>query len=662
MKNLSFLLFVTVFSFSISAQQSKIDSLKIEFRKEKIDTTKAKILAKIGVLAYYINLDLAKKHNDTLIEFSKNKSKRFLAQGHRMRGTFYLLEGDFENSLKNYQISIDILRKIGRKKSVADLLGNVATLYGRNNNPEKAIEYYEKTIALNDSINNLKGNFNSYLNLAITYRGTKNYTNISYYLIKALEIAEEFNLENKSYVHNELAVNYLQLKSYEKAEIHIKDAIKLATEKKNKMALARAHESLAYLYEDRDKDFEKSALNYEKSLDYSTQMNDKNGIINSLYNVAYQYSCINKIVKAEEYFLKGLKISKEVKNNNYIISGNYHLANFYANKGKTSKARAYLKKANQLIGNNSKMSHKDIFELIGKSFEKNRNYKEAYKNMQMFAILTDSLYQKNGIGKIAEIETKYQTEKKEKENLQLKADNVEQELLTQKAERNNLLLVIGLTASLLTIGIFSFFYNRNKKQKNLIENLQKELHHRVKNNLAIIDTFIEVAKEEFNDKRFDTKLTEIQNRISSINEIHTQLYKSTDITNLNIKNYIDVLSKNVAHSFDNKDIRIHKSIEDISLNADTSFPVGLIINEFLTNSYKYAFDDKGTINIEMKDQGQSYLLTLSDNGKGLPKDFNIEETQTFGLRIMKLLTKQLDGLFELKNNNGVTLTINIPKA
>ena len=676
MKHLSILVFTILFSFSISAQQSKIDSLQIEFNKSKIDSVKAKILAEIGVAAYYVNLEVAKKHNDTLIDFSKSRSKKYLAQGYRMRGTFYLLEADFENSLKNYEISLDILKRIGKYKNVADVYSNIATLYGRKNNPDKAIEYYKKAITLNDSIGNLKGNFNSYLNLAITYRGSNNYFKISQTLIKALEIAEKYNLENKSHVHNELATNYAQLESYEKADYHVHKALKLAKEKNNTMALMHSYQGLGYIYENRDNDYKKAAESYEKSLVYSLQMNDKSSIVLCLYSAGFYYLHLNKKLKSIEYLKRGLKISKKIKNNYQIIRGNYQLANFHAYQGNQKKAEFYIQEANKLIGKGSKKSFVEFYLELAKSFKKSGNYKNAYKNMNLHVVLKDSINKLNGIQKIAELETKYQTEKKEKENLQLKADNTEQALLTQKENTQKWLFALGLLFVTITALFIWWRYKSEAKakqiiskqkddiieQKNIIENLQKELHHRIKNNLAIIDTFIEVAKEEFNDKKFDTKLTEIQNRILSINEIHKQLYQSTDVTNLNIKNYIDILSKNVAESFTDKDISIQKNVEDISLNANTSFPVGLIINEFLTNSYKYAFDNKGTINIQMKDQGKNYLLTLSDNGIGLPSDFDIEQIETFGLRFVKLLAKQLDGVFKLESKNGVQLTIHIPKV
>lgn len=290
---------------------------------------------------------------------------------------------------------------------------------------------------------------------------------------------------------------------------------------------------------------------------------------------------------------------------------------------------------------------------------KNNPAKEA----RLYKKLHDSVSIAHGNLKNTVDNISFQTDLKEKENLQLKKDKAENQLRLAEENKKNLLLGGGLAIALASLGVFGLFYRRNHKQKKTIENLQKELHHRVKNNLAIINTFIEVTKEEFPQPKFSGKLAELQNRIGSINQVHEQLYSNKDVTRLNLKNYIETLSENVQKSFTKPDICIICNIDhSLKITSDKSFPLGLIINEFLTNSFKYAFaKNEGKIEIALKENGTNYTLKLKDNGKGLPEDFDIKTADTFGIRVMKLLSQQLKGSFNLDGTEGVKLTILFPK-
>ncbi|WP_298509071.1 histidine kinase dimerization/phosphoacceptor domain -containing protein [uncultured Kordia sp.] len=320
------------------------------------------------------------------------------------------------------------------------------------------------------------------------------------------------------------------------------------------------------------------------------------------------------------------------------------------------------------------ISHQNLSSI----YEYQKNYKEAlieykelYKN-EMEAYSTKVTDQAN------KYKIEFETEKKEKENLQLKNDNIEQELLTQKATTRNWILLLGL----LILSISAFFIwkrykseakakktisqqkNEIEKQKNLVETLQKELHHRMKNNLSFIDLFINLAKGRFSNNKYQTKLNELQNRMRSMFEIHKQLFKKEDITSVLAKKYIDTLVENVCEAYNKNNIIItNDTHENETLLSSTSFPVGLIINEFVTNTFKYAFNDNenGTININLTSDSSNYHLTLHDNGKGLPQDFDIKDLDSFGMEIIQLLTKEYGGKLTLNGAGGVSMDIYLPK-
>src|SRR5690606_12657104 len=229
----------------------------------------------------------------------------------------------------------------------------------------------------------------------------------------------------------------------------------------------------------------------------------------------------------------------------------------------------------------------------------------------------------------------------------------------------------GLAVSLAGLGIFFIAYRKNQKQKkeiekqkNLVEELQRELHHRLKNNLSFIDFFITLAKGKFPDQKYREKLDELQNRINSMFEVHKQLFKKEDVTSVNAKSFVSALVENVKKAYSSQNITIEENIKDTNLRADISFPIGLIINEFVTNSYKYAFPENqhGKIRIILKEDIENYHLNLADDGKGLPNDFDIDTLNSFGMETIKLLTLEYKGTFKLDGTNGTKMEITFPKT
>jgi two-component sensor histidine kinase len=268
------------------------------------------------------------------------------------------------------------------------------------------------------------------------------------------------------------------------------------------------------------------------------------------------------------------------------------------------------------------------------------------------------------------ISTKFLTEEKDKENLTLKQEKAAQTLLTEKERTQKLAIGVGFVVSIIGLAFFFIAYNKNKKQKEeiekqkvLVEDLQRELHHRLKNNLSFIDFFITLAKGKFPDPAYREKLDELQNRINSMFEVHKQLFKKEDVTSVNAQIYIRTLMENVQKAYDRPNIMLSQNVEDISLRADISFPIGLIINEFVTNSYKYAFpnNERGVISISLKVDRENYQLNLADNGKGLPVGFDIDKLDSFGMETIKLLTVEYKGTFKFSGSDGTRMDITFPK-
>jgi two-component sensor histidine kinase len=195
------------------------------------------------------------------------------------------------------------------------------------------------------------------------------------------------------------------------------------------------------------------------------------------------------------------------------------------------------------------------------------------------------------------------------------------------------------------------------------EVLLREIHHRVKNNMQIISSLLNLQAGYIEDKRYLEMFKESQNRIYTMSLVHEKLYRSKDFTKINFKDYIHNLANGVFQSYSSRsgNILLKLNIENVELGIDSAIPCGLIINELVTNSLKYAFPDekKGEIKIVLVNiNGNEYELTVSDNGIGIPEDLDFRKTETLGLHLVSSLAEyQLSGKIKLDRSRGTEFSI-----
>ncbi|MFA4876964.1 MAG: histidine kinase dimerization/phosphoacceptor domain -containing protein [Methanoregula sp.] len=204
-------------------------------------------------------------------------------------------------------------------------------------------------------------------------------------------------------------------------------------------------------------------------------------------------------------------------------------------------------------------------------------------------------------------------------------------------------------------------------EKHLIQSvgekevLLREVHHRVKNNLQIIISLLNLQARYITDVTTQAAFRESQGRIRAMALVHEKLYRSADITHLDLDSYLRFLMDNLFQFFDmsGKGIVFSKDIRDIFLPIDTAIPMGLILNELFSNSLKYAFPDgrKGEISLVIYRQGKALTILYKDNGIGIPEDFDWRNPPSLGLRLVCSLVEQLDGTIELDRSSGTAFTI-----
>jgi two-component sensor histidine kinase len=200
---------------------------------------------------------------------------------------------------------------------------------------------------------------------------------------------------------------------------------------------------------------------------------------------------------------------------------------------------------------------------------------------------------------------------------------------------------------------------RNAEQKEM---LLREIHHRVKNNLAIVISLLDFQLKNNNDATLARIIIDIQMRIRSMALIHEHLYRSENLDQIPLASYIESLAYMVTTTFGAYRIKLIQELDAMDSSIETALPLGLIINELLTNAFKYAFPEQasGEIHLLLKKVDQGYLIVVEDNGIGLPRSATMDSEKSLGLFIVGLLVEQISGNLEIVRNKGTSFQITFP--
>jgi len=196
------------------------------------------------------------------------------------------------------------------------------------------------------------------------------------------------------------------------------------------------------------------------------------------------------------------------------------------------------------------------------------------------------------------------------------------------------------------------------------EILLKEIHHRVKNNLAIMSGLFELQLDSTENEQTIKALRNSQSRLKSMALVHDKLYRTSSLTDIEMSQYVEELVRSLHNTFvgPKQDISLNFKIEDINLDIDQAIPCGLLINEIVVNAFKHGFEnkDKGSIEIAMKKQNGDARLVIADDGHGIPEDFDISKSSSLGMMLIETFKNQLDASLHISNSRGTRFTFSFP--
>ena len=396
------------------------------------------------------------------------------------------------------------------------------------------------------------------------------------------------------------------------------------------------------------------------------------------------YAALKQPLTAERYYLQVIDAFEKRKSKDPYYYWAYRtVASFYIQQKAYDKAALYLERV--LEANKGLIPVTDlakVYQLKFKADSAKGDYVSAIKYFEASKSITDSIFNKAKLRQTEQLQLQFETAQRDHENLVLRNKNNLQHSELEKEGLNRKLITMALLGSVLVIGLMIYLYHAKQKSNTMLklrqdeineqniqlnqllhekEWLMKEIHHRVKNNLQIISSLLNTQSSYLDNEEALTAIQDSRNRMQAISIVHQKLYQADDLATINMQVYMEELVQSIQDSFQVKqNLKFIFDIAKIRLTTADAVPLGLILNEAITNSVKYAFADwqQGIISISMFEtmEGQ-YQLTVCDNGKGLPDDFDTASCASLGINLMIGLTEQLGGKFSIRSNGGTLITI-----
>lgn len=367
----------------------------------------------------------------------------------------------------------------------------------------------------------------------------------------------------------------------------------------------------------------------------------------------------------------------------------YQITTFYLARGNTKKARELLERAKAFTTAQDLQGLGLYYQYLFKVDSAEKRFLNAVDDIKKGYAYTDSAFSNDQIKKGRELLVKYETEKKDKNIKLLNSQKQVAQMKADEANRAKNRIMIGFALLIIIVALLIILYinkqraNRelevNRKeldQKNAFlekvntdkdkllkekEWLLKEVHHRVKNNLQMVTSLLYSQAVYLEDSAAKLAVNDSLRRMQAMSLIHQKLYQDQNTSVIAMPEYINDLVKYLHDSFDEENkISFEQDIQNLQLDVSQAIPLGLIVTESIVNALKYAFlnEQKGVVKIAFQEDGQDHLeLTISDNGVGLPADFDTLEHNSLGLDLMQGLAKQLNGELEIRNSNGVHITL-----
>ncbi|MDJ1505612.1 histidine kinase dimerization/phosphoacceptor domain -containing protein [Xanthocytophaga agilis] len=661
------------------ARQSYIVSNVLHFQKGKIesiyllgDALVWKGNGQTGRSTLLKGISLSKQQGDTLQQ----------AMGWLYVAASYgRTEAEIPEKIRAFEQAMLLFRHIGNKEKEANALKEIADMHFWQGKSAQSLGELLQVVTLYRSINYPKIHYTYDLLVAVN-KQLGNYKDAIQYGLASIESARAAqDTTSFGLFHGRLGTIHGELKQWEEGLLYLKKALWYFEQDKNIwMVLHTARLISANLIA---QNRPREALDFFLNIIRKYPPEHVHATLEVERSLGDCYLALKQYAQAEKHYLQMIHIeeSRDRKGEHTIVT--YEKAgSFYLAIQQYDKARAYLEKALRLQKEaGTLLTIADIHLKLFRIDSAQGRYPAAITHYQHYKALNDSIFNEAKSKQISTLQIQYDTRQKEQnialltEQNQVQAGRIRQ----REIQRNS--IIAGATLLLLLLGLIYRQYQVKKRNNEQLqaqkleisrqnvalqellkekEWLLREVHHRVKNNLQMVISLLE-SQSAYLEREALQAVRDSQHRVFAMSLIHQKLYQEHNVATIAMSVYLHELVHYLRDSFDiSQRIRFELQIQPIELDATQAIPLGLILNEALTNALKYAFPNNqdGLIRISLIEQADHhFLLTVADNGVGLPDGFDSLTTSTLGMKLMQGLSQDINARLEIESQQGTWIRI-----
>ncbi|SMD36057.1 Two-component sensor histidine kinase, contains HisKA and HATPase domains [Reichenbachiella faecimaris] len=570
----------------------------------------------------------------------------------KKEGIEYYRKRDFQKAEFSFRNCIELAKTEKDWRSLGQCYNNLGSvLFQRGSYAEGIISYENATQVYSENkLDTLLGE--SYLNLGLAYKKQNIYDSAIVNFYRGIGILEALQV-NVSLLkgYNMLANTLRETASLNKARVWYLRALQIAQGEGNHIEIGSIYNNIGTLLKKEGKP-DSAIIYYKKSLTMKTDGQSK-GLGNSYFNLGETYSTLKQIDSAIANYQESVKYRLIAKDNFGLAHSNLGLARAFITTGNLDFARDHLGKAKTLVGSvSSKDLHLKYLETERDYFLSTGRYLEAGNLNDKIQQIRDEILNKDKQDLITSYEIQYDVQK----------------LRETIISKNQVLTWAFTLAGLLFItGIF-LYRERQKKKKaaEIIETLFKDMHHRVKNNLSLLNGVITFRRRALNDISARSILKDISGQVDTINLIHQRLYlqHGEKVGNIDLSQYLQELVENVfvSSGIDSGDYDLVFELCTAQVAADKANPIGLIVNEVVTNTIKHgkSSDNRWYFNVNLISKDDNIEIRMGDKGQGLGHGDN-ERNESGGVKLIEILCGQINAELGLVVDKGTQYVLRFKK-